>query len=93
MLKLLLSGHARECDGPYGFVRAIREQIKNGVDHIKLNLTGGIMGPAWDRHWQSFLLDDEIRGAYAKALHDFEAFELRFASQARISILLVGLFV
>src|SRR5438876_1015073 len=50
----LTSGHARECDGPYGFVRAIREQIKNGVDHIKLNLTGGIMGPAWDRHRQWF---------------------------------------
>jgi DNA-binding transcriptional LysR family regulator len=28
-------------------VKAIREQIKNGVDHIKLNLSGGIMGPAW----------------------------------------------
>src|SRR5206468_7361048 len=39
----LTSGHALECDGPYGFVRAIREQIKNGVDHVKLNLTGGIM--------------------------------------------------
>jgi imidazolonepropionase-like amidohydrolase len=61
----LTSGHARECDGPYGFVRAIREQIKNGVDHIKLNLTGGIMGPAWDRHWQSFLLDDELEAAFA----------------------------
>jgi imidazolonepropionase-like amidohydrolase len=61
----LTSGHARECDGPYGFVRAIREQIKNGVDHIKLNLTGGIMGPAWDRHSQSFLLDDEMEAAFA----------------------------
>ena len=61
----LTSGHARECDGPYGFVRAIREQIKNGVDHIKLNLTGGIMGPAWDRHWQSFLLDEELEAAFA----------------------------
>ena len=30
----LTSGHALECDGPYGFVKAIREQIKNGVDHI-----------------------------------------------------------
>ena len=46
----LTSGHALECDGPYGFVQAIREQIKNGVDHIKLNLSGGIMGPAWDLH-------------------------------------------
>jgi imidazolonepropionase-like amidohydrolase len=61
----LTSGHARECDGPYGFVRAIREQIKNGVDHIKLNLTGGIMGPAWDRHSQSFLLPDELEAAFA----------------------------
>ncbi|HXA95136.1 MAG TPA: amidohydrolase family protein [Candidatus Dormibacteraeota bacterium] len=61
----LTSGHARECDGPYGFVRAIREQIKSGVDHIKLNLTGGIMGPAWDRHSQSFLLDDELEAAFA----------------------------
>ena len=42
----LTSGNARECDGPYGFVEAIREQIKNGVDHIKLNLSGGVMGPS-----------------------------------------------
>jgi imidazolonepropionase-like amidohydrolase len=60
----LTSGHALECDGPYGFVRAIRKQIKNGVDHIKLNLTGGIMGPSWDRHWQSFLLDEELEAAF-----------------------------
>jgi imidazolonepropionase-like amidohydrolase len=60
----LTSGHALECDGPYGFVRAIREQIKNGVDHIKLNLTGGIMGPSWDRHWHSFLLDEELEAAF-----------------------------
>src|SRR2546422_8193940 len=61
----LTSGHAREYDGPYGFVQAIREQIKHGVDHIKLNLTGGIMGPFWDRHWHSFLLDDELEAAFA----------------------------
>jgi imidazolonepropionase-like amidohydrolase len=61
----LTSGHALECDGPYGFVKAIREQIKNGVDHIKLNLSGGIMGPAWDRHWHSFLLEDELKAAFA----------------------------
>jgi imidazolonepropionase-like amidohydrolase len=61
----LTSGHARECDGPYGFVQAIREQIKHGVDHIKLNLTGGIMGPSWDRHWQSFFLEEELRAAFA----------------------------
>ena len=61
----LTSGQARECDGPYGFVQAIREQIKNGVDHIKLNLTGGIMGPDWDRHWHSFLLEEELSAAFA----------------------------
>lgn len=61
----LTSGHARECDGPYGFVQAIREQIKQGVDHIKLNLSGGIMGPSWDRHWHSFLLRDELEAAFA----------------------------
>jgi imidazolonepropionase-like amidohydrolase len=60
----LTSGHAMEVDGPYGWVKAIREQIKNGVDHIKLNLSGGIMGPAWDLHTHSFLLDDEIRAAF-----------------------------
>lgn len=61
----LTTGHALECDGPYGFVRAIREQMKNGVDHIKLNLSGGIMGAAWDRHWHSFLLEDELKAAFA----------------------------
>src|SRR5215218_5181522 len=60
----LTSGHALECDGPYGFVHAIREQIKNGVDHIKLNLSGGIMGPSWDRHRHSFLLQDELKAAF-----------------------------
>jgi len=61
----LTSGHALECDGPFGFVKAIREQMKNGVDHIKLNLSGGIMGAAWDRHWHSFLLEDELKAAFA----------------------------
>ena len=60
----LTSGHAIEVDGPYGWVKAIREQIKNGVDHIKLNLSGGIMGPAWDLHKHSFLLEDELKAAF-----------------------------
>ena len=59
------SGNARECDGPYGFVEAIREQIKNGVDHIKLNLSGGVMGPSWDQHWHSFMLREELEAAFA----------------------------
>lgn len=60
----LTSGHALEVDGPYGFVKAIREQIKNGVDHIKLNLSGGILGPAWDLHRHSFLMQDELKAAF-----------------------------
>ena len=60
----LTSGHALEVDGPYGFVHAIREQIKHGVDHIKLNLSGGILGPAWDLHRHSFLLPDELKAAF-----------------------------
>ena len=60
----LSSGHALELDGPYGWVKAIREQMKNGVDHIKLNLSGGIMGPAWDLHTHSFLLEEELKAAF-----------------------------
>lgn len=60
----LNSGHALECDGPYGFVKAIREQIRNGVDHIKLNLSGGIMGPEWDLPRHSFFLPDELKAAF-----------------------------
>jgi imidazolonepropionase-like amidohydrolase len=61
----LTSGHARECDGPYGYAQAIRDQMKHDVDHIKLNLSGGIMGPRWDRHTESFLLPEEIETAFA----------------------------
>ena len=60
----LTSGLARECDGPYGFAQAIRDQMKNDVDHIKLNLSGGIMGPRWDRHTDSFLLPEELEAAF-----------------------------
>ena len=43
----------------------MREQIKNGVDHIKLNLSGGVMGPFWDRHVHTFLLDEELEATFA----------------------------
>jgi imidazolonepropionase-like amidohydrolase len=59
------TGFALPCDGPEGFVRTIREHIQAGVDHVKLNLTGGIMGPAWDRHWHSFFTTDELQAAFA----------------------------
>jgi imidazolonepropionase-like amidohydrolase len=60
----LQTGFAKRCDGPYGFVQAVREQIEMGADHIKLNLTGGIMGPAWDRHWHEFYLPEELDAAF-----------------------------
>lgn len=60
----LATGFAKQVDGPMGFVRAIREQMQNGVDHIKLNLTGGIMGPSWDRHWHSFFTTAELEAAF-----------------------------
>lgn len=59
------TGFALPCDGALGFVRTIREHIQAGVDHIKLNLTGGIMGPAWDRHTDTFFTPDEIEAAFA----------------------------
>ena len=46
-------------------MRAIREQMENGVDHVKLNLSGGVFGPSWDRHWHSFLLTEELEAAFA----------------------------
>jgi len=58
------TGFAKTCDGPMGFVRAIREQMEAGVDHIKLNLSGGVFGPSWDRHWHSFLLTEELEAAF-----------------------------
>ncbi|NIU20058.1 MAG: amidohydrolase family protein, partial [Actinobacteria bacterium] len=38
---LKMSGLARVCDGPDEFRKAVREEIKNGVDIIKLYVTGG----------------------------------------------------
>ena len=58
------TGFAMPCDGPTGFVRAIREQLEQGVDHVKLNLSGGVFGPSWDRHWHSFLLTEELEAAF-----------------------------
>ncbi|HJO81007.1 MAG: amidohydrolase family protein [SAR202 cluster bacterium] len=63
----LASGAALEVDGADGFVSAVRDQIRSGVDHIKLNLTGGVMGPSWDRHWHSFFLPEELEAAFAIA--------------------------
>ena len=58
------TGFALPCDGAEGFVRAIREHIQAGVDHVKLNLTGGIMGPAWDRPQDTFFTPSELEAAF-----------------------------
>ena len=60
----LAADWSRECDGVDAFLQAVRDQIKGGVDHIKLNLTGGLRGPYWDRHWQSFFLPAELEAAF-----------------------------
>jgi imidazolonepropionase-like amidohydrolase len=61
----LASGCAVEVDGPDGFRRVIREQMKNGVDFIKLNMTGGVLGPPWDGMPNTFPLPDEIETAFS----------------------------
>ena len=38
------SGDTLECDGPVGFRRGVRSQIKAGADLIKVMLSGGIAG-------------------------------------------------
>lgn len=58
---------SRTCDGPTEFAAAIRDQIAAGVDHIKLSLSGGIMGPRWDRPTNSYWLPDELDAAFAVA--------------------------
>lgn len=55
------------CDGAVEFMRTVREQIENGVDHIKLNLSGGVVGPAWDKHRRTFLVSEELEAAFAVA--------------------------
>ncbi len=37
-------GPALECDGPYEFRKAARAQLKQGADHIKIMISGGISG-------------------------------------------------
>ena len=56
-----------ESDGPEGFRRAVRNQINNGVDFIKMTITGGIMGPPWDNHNHTFILSDELEAAFQVA--------------------------
>ncbi|MCZ6545627.1 MAG: amidohydrolase family protein [Chloroflexi bacterium] len=55
------------CDGPTEIVRAVRDQIEHRVDHIKLNLSGGIMGPFWDQPKHLYWLEEELDAAFRLA--------------------------
>ena len=57
--------YTKACDGPDSFVRAVRENIQNGVDRIKLQMSGGIMGPDWDLHHYPFQLEEELEAVFA----------------------------
>ena len=65
---LVTGGHghgslgAIEVDGPYEMRKAVRENLKHGVDQIKLMVTGGVM-TAGEGMQESQLLPDEIRAA------------------------------
>jgi imidazolonepropionase-like amidohydrolase len=53
---------ALEVDGPFEMRKAVREQLKQGADQIKLMVTGGVMTAGEGMEESQFLLD-EIRAA------------------------------
>jgi len=57
-----VAGSVVEVDGPYEMRKAVREQLKHGVDQIKLAITGGVatMGETMQ---ESQLLLDEVQAA------------------------------
>ena len=65
--KMQMDGLARICDGPDDFRKAIREEIKLGVDIIKLYPTGG-HGLMWDEDVMT-MSQDEIDAA-TNAAHE-----------------------
>ncbi|MCT1901908.1 amidohydrolase family protein [Oceanobacillus sojae] len=60
------SNTGRECDGPEECRKAAREQLKRGVDFIKLIATGGVMSPGNNAH-ETQLDEDEMAAAIAEA--------------------------
>lgn len=65
--KLQMDGLARICDGPDDFRKAVREEIKQGVDIIKLYPTGG-HGLFWPAEVMT-MSQDEIEAA-TQAAHE-----------------------
>lgn len=60
------SNTGRECDGPVDCKKAAREQLKRGVDFIKIIATGGVMSPGMNEH-ETQLDEDEMTAAIAEA--------------------------
>lgn len=60
------SNTGRECDGPIDCKKAAREQLKRGVDFIKVMATGGVMSPGMNED-ETQLDEDEMAAAIAEA--------------------------
>lgn len=60
------SNTGRECDGPIECKKAAREQLKRGVDFIKVIATGGIMSAGMSENDTQFD-EDEMAAAIAEA--------------------------
>ena len=67
------AGHAFEneityaTDGGPAFRKIIREQLKEGVDHLKLLMSGGCFGERWDAPTDTHFLSDEIESVFGIA--------------------------
>lgn len=67
------AGHAVEkeithaSDGGSAFRKIIREQLKEGVDHLKLLMSGGCFGERWDSPTDTHFLSDEIESVFGIA--------------------------
>ena len=53
-------------DGPDETRRAVREQLRQGANHIKIFVSGGVLSPT-DPIWMNQFTDDEIRAAVQEA--------------------------
>ena len=54
-------------DGPVAFRKAVRDNIRHGAEVIKVNLSGGIWGPAWDDIHSVFYAEDELEAVFQTA--------------------------
>ncbi len=57
----------RVVDGPDEYRRAVRDNIRRGAEHIKVIMSGGIWGPAWDDIFSVFHAGDELRAIFDTA--------------------------